>query len=148
VATRHAQTRGAEKGMLPITEYSFSKSLTPGVQLVNQTLSQSVPQTVVTAVVASTRVFVGELVDKACEVRDEWQAASRRLPTGEDVNDNESIEKKILPENRGPVTPDQLREALRRVRKERDGATPGMMGFSLSGLEITAPKMNGKRLFR
>jgi len=117
-------------------------------KLVNQTLSQSVPQTVITAVTASTRVFVGELVAKACEVREEWQAASRKLPTGEDIDDDETIPQRTISENRGPITPDQLREASRRIRKERDGGTPGYMGFSHTGLVNTAPRMNGKKLFR
>jgi hypothetical protein len=97
---------------------------------------------------ASTRVFIGELVDTACEVRKEWQAASKTLPTGEEVPDNESIRHRTTDENQGPLTPDQLREALRRVKKERDGGTPGLMGLSMTGLDNTAPKMNGRRLFR
>ena len=55
---------------------------------------------------ASTRVFIGELVDTACEVRKEWQAASKTLPTGEEVSDNESIRHRTADENQGPLTPD------------------------------------------
>jgi hypothetical protein len=97
---------------------------------------------------ASTRVFIGELVDTACEVRKEWQAASKTLPTGEEVSDDEPIEDRTMDENQGPLTPDQLREALRRVKKERDGGTPGLMGLSLTGLENTTPRTKGRRLFR
>lgn len=44
-------------------------------RLTNQTLSQSVPQSVVTAISAYSKVFVGEIVDRALQVQMEWTAA-------------------------------------------------------------------------
>ncbi|KAJ9629780.1 hypothetical protein H2203_002161 [Taxawa tesnikishii (nom. ined.)] len=51
-------------------------------RLTNQTLSQSVPGTVVQAINSMTKLFVGELVDRAKQVQEEWIAASEKLPTG------------------------------------------------------------------
>ena len=50
--------------------------------------------------------------------------------------------------DRGPLTPDHLREALRRYRKARKGGTVGFTGLSLGGREVAAPRMGGRRLFR
>ncbi|KAF2649350.1 TAFII28-domain-containing protein [Lophiostoma macrostomum CBS 122681] len=49
-------------------------------KLVNQTLSQSVPGPVVIAVSSYTKAFIGELIDGALTVRDEWAATRTHLP--------------------------------------------------------------------
>ncbi|KAF2261702.1 hypothetical protein CC78DRAFT_535428 [Lojkania enalia] len=49
-------------------------------RLVNQTLSQSVPQPVIIAVTSYSKGFIGELVDRALTVRDEWTAARTHMP--------------------------------------------------------------------
>jgi transcription initiation factor TFIID subunit 11 len=49
-------------------------------KLVNQTLSQSVPMPVVIAVTSYSKAFIGELIDGALTVRDEWAAARTHLP--------------------------------------------------------------------
>jgi transcription initiation factor TFIID subunit 11 len=49
-------------------------------KLVNQTLSQSVPQPVIIAVTSYSKGFIGELVDRALTVRDEWAAVRTHLP--------------------------------------------------------------------
>jgi transcription initiation factor TFIID subunit 11 len=115
---------------------------------VNHTLSQSVTAPVLTTVQGAIRVFASELIDSACEVRKEWQAAAETLPTGEPLADDVPMEKRKLEMNRGPLTPDHLREALRRIKKGRDGALPGQLGLSLAGLEHTIPRNGGRRLFR
>lgn len=50
--------------------------------------------------------------------------------------------------DRGPLLPDHLREALRRYKKRRGGGAVGFTGLSLEGVQNTAPKMGGRRLFR
>ncbi|KAK5238977.1 hypothetical protein LTR16_012448, partial [Cryomyces antarcticus] len=52
-------------------------------KITNQTLSQSVPASVVTTINGYTKVFIGEIIDRAREVQTEWMAASLTLPTGE-----------------------------------------------------------------
>jgi transcription initiation factor TFIID subunit 11 len=48
----------------------------------------------------------------------------------------------------GPLTPDHLREALRRYKKDREGAATGFLGLSLEGRENAAGRMGGRKLFR
>ena len=50
-------------------------------KLTNQTLSQSVPASVVNAIAAYTKLFAGEIIDRAREVQGEWVAAAEKLPT-------------------------------------------------------------------
>ncbi|PGH04220.1 transcription initiation factor TFIID subunit 11 [Blastomyces parvus] len=47
-------------------------------KIVNQTLSQSVPPNVITTISGYTKVFVGELVEKARTVQEEWADAADR----------------------------------------------------------------------
>lgn len=49
-------------------------------RLVNQTLSQSVPQPVIIAVTSYSKAFIGELIDRALTVRDEWAAVRTHIP--------------------------------------------------------------------
>lgn len=51
-------------------------------KLVNQTLSQSVPQPVIIAVTTYSKSFIGDLIDRALTVRDEWALSSTHLPNG------------------------------------------------------------------
>ncbi|KAK4501571.1 hypothetical protein PRZ48_007380 [Zasmidium cellare] len=53
-------------------------------RLVNATLSQSVPQNVVTVVGAYTKMFAGMLIESAREVQSEWMAVSEKRPDGEE----------------------------------------------------------------
>jgi transcription initiation factor TFIID subunit 11 len=121
-------------------------------RLANQTLSQSVPASVVTTINSYTKVFVGEIVDRAREVQKEWLAAAEKLPTGEKNEeafgkDGEG-EPMVRERDRGPLLPDHLREALRRYKHDRFGGTVGFTGISLEGRESAAVRNGGRRLFR
>lgn len=64
--------------------YKRSKLRTADVRkLINQTLSQSVPQNVVTVVGAYTKMFAGLLVEGARDVQAEWMAVEDKRPDGE-----------------------------------------------------------------
>lgn len=78
----------------------------------------------------------------------EWQATEVKLPNGEKVAEDASLRDRTKPENRGPLTPDHLREALRRMKKDRVGGAAGFQGVSLTGKVGTVPKMGGRKLFR
>ena len=162
-------------------------------RLVNQTLSQSVPQNVVIAVTSYSKAFTGELIDRALTVRDEWAAARTRLPNTEhpnqllargltdayaykegakpkndhirdsglyynqvkknepyfvDVLKETSLQDRLKECDKGPLTPDHLREALRRYKRDRDGGGAGFAGLSLEGPERTMARTGGRRLFR
>ena len=117
-------------------------------RLVNHTLSQSVPASIITSVSGMTKVFIGELIERARDVQLEWMAAAEKLPTGEQLDADAPLRDRIQERDRGPLTPDHLREALRRYKKDRDGGAAGFMGLSLQGVVYAAPKMGGRRLFR
>ncbi|KAL9084826.1 MAG: hypothetical protein Q9165_007894 [Trypethelium subeluteriae] len=179
-------------------------------RITNQTLSQSVPASVVTTINSFTKVFICELIERARDVQTEWIAASERLPTdepnpywerwrgelGRENGSSEAINGKTTSEyaqpdattaieanlddsmttipdssgtltngdsesdkrntwtepvqemDRGPLTPDHFREALRRYKKDREGGGAGLQGLSLDGRENTAARMGGRRLFR
>ncbi|KAI9655493.1 MAG: hypothetical protein M1829_000636 [Trizodia sp. TS-e1964] len=102
-------------------------------KIANQTLSQSIPQSVVTAIGGFTKVFIGELVTKAREVQTQWLIA-------------ESSDGKLDEALRGPLLPDHLREALRRTKKAGEGGSAGFKALSVGGGEGFSAR--GKRLFR
>ncbi|KAL1641253.1 hypothetical protein SLS58_006155 [Diplodia intermedia] len=58
------------------------------------------------------------------------------------------LSERLAERDRGPLTPDHLREALRRYKKDREGGAMGFLGLSLEGRERTAGRMGGKRLFK
>ena len=184
-------------------------------RITNQTLSQSVPAGIVTAINGFTKVFIGEIVEAAREVQAEWLVAAglgkemgRELPEDEAAkeaasttvngqsaaNDTQvSTTSSVTPaasgnatasdaqektqtshvtdtqvtagtkadaeprgkghytveeRDRGPLTPDHLREALRRYKKTRDGGSAGFAGLSMLGKEATASRAGGRCLFR
>jgi len=118
-------------------------------RLTNQTLSQSVPKNVVTTISAYSKVFAGEIVDRARGVQRKWVAAAEKLPTGE-RNEMGNGEGAALVRERdlGPLLPDHLREALRRYKLDREGGSVGFTGLSLEGRESAAARSGGKRLFK
>jgi transcription initiation factor TFIID subunit 11 len=117
-------------------------------KLANHTLSQSVPSSVVLTISSYTKVFLGELIETARRVQIEWQAMEDKFPNGEDVPEDATLQDRTKPEHRGPLTPDHLREALRRMKKDRVGGSAGFQGVSLTGKVSTVPKMGGRKLFR
>ncbi|ORX93490.1 hTAFII28-like protein conserved region-domain-containing protein [Clohesyomyces aquaticus] len=163
-------------------------------KITNQTLSQSVPQPVIITVGSYTKSFIGELIDRALVVRDEWAAARTHIPNpalptevlsvalrgpkgykqdakpttqdwrdaglwngaeamkGEgvwkEVGREEGLGERLKMEDKGPLTPAHLREALRRYKRDRDGGGAGVAGMSLEGVERARARLGGKRLFR
>ncbi|GME27972.1 ankyrin [Neofusicoccum parvum] len=71
-------------------------------------------------------------------------AAKDRTPIPADT----PLLERLAERDRGPLTPDHLREALRRYKKDREGGAMGFLGLSLEGRERTAGRMGGRRLFR
>lgn len=52
-------------------------------KIANQTVSQSVPQSIVLTIGICAKVFLGDLIEGARTVQEEWKASAERLPTGE-----------------------------------------------------------------
>lgn len=123
-------------------------------KIVNQTLSQSVPQSIVLTVSASAKVFIGDLVEKARDVQTEWLACESKWPTGEEKEEYSTTGGKaatffdVKEMDKGPLTPDHLREALRRYKKDREGGGAGLLGMSLHGKDAVASRTSGRRLFK
>ena len=118
-------------------------------KITNQTLSQSVPASIVTTISGYTKLFIGELIERALDVETEWLAASTKLPSGEaKTPGSDGSHIKVEESHRGPLLPDHLREAWRRYKKDRDGGGAGYQGLSLQGKEAVASRAGGRRLFR
>lgn len=154
-------------------------------RITNQTLSQSVPASIVTAINGFTKVFVGQIVESARDVQAEWlvakgegkaepgagsgkTAANGTATSGgqevtqtnsgattqetqtsqQSVSAGEAGRFAVEERDRGPLTPDHLREALRRYKKDREGGSAGFQGLSMLGKETTASRAGSRRLFR
>jgi transcription initiation factor TFIID subunit 11 len=118
------------------------------LQLINHILSQSVPPSVVVTVMGSTKVLLGELIERGRGIQAEWQATSETFPSGKSVPDDTSLDDRTKVADRGPLTPDHIREALRRYKRDREGGSAGYLGASLRGTEVTAARAGNRRLFR
>ena len=112
------------------------------------------PDVIVKTVNGFTKVFVGEIVEKAREVQAQWLAAEKgqreeevaRLGDGEQ-KEREMLRARVL-DNEGPLMPDHIREAMRRYRKGREGGDGGMRGVSLAAMRGGLTGLGGRRLFR
>jgi len=116
-------------------------------RLTNHVLSQSCPQSVTTVVNGYTKVFIGEIIERAREVQLEWMVVAEALPTGEKITADMRVEDRIKKRDRGPLTPDHLREALRRYKKDREGGGAGFLGASFDGVQNMAARAGGRKLF-
>jgi transcription initiation factor TFIID subunit 11 len=131
-------------------------------RIVNHALSQSVPAGVVTTVNGFTKVFVGEIVEKARTVQTQWaeahdQAALAAFEAEErqaqaQAQESASVKQEessaddapsarpprqfIPPPNphRGQLLPAHLREAQRRHRRDCESGGVGFAGLSMDNL--------------
>ena len=143
-------------------------------RIVNHALSQSVPAGVVTTVNGFTKVFVGEIVEKARTVQAEWaeahDQAARAAFEAEEREAEESVKRESsdgqqpvrpkrefkLPPNphRAQLLPSHLREAQRRYRRDCEGGGVGFAGLSLGNLGVRGSfvwntgSIGGRRIFR
>jgi len=121
-------------------------------RLVNQTLSQSAPASVILAIRFVTKVFAGEIIEKARKVQSQWLEATQESQTGLQSPPLSETEERHKETRRGPLTPDHLREALRRLKLERGGGAVGLLALwklqQHSGVERFGLKVQGKRLLK
>lgn len=95
-----------------------------------------------------TKIFIGELIEKARQVQLEWLASADTFPDGTPVPPDTPLEDRIAQRHRGPLTPDHLREALRRHKRSAAGGGAGLTGHSLMGRETAKARVGGRRIFR
>jgi len=121
-------------------------------RIVNQTLSQSAPASVILAVRSVAKLFAGDLIESARRVQSQWVEASEESQTGLPSPPADDVKLKEKEARRGPLLPDHMREAIRRIKMERDGGLAGQLGLwqlqSQSGVERFGVKAMGKRLMK
>ena len=135
-------------------------------RIVNHALSQSVPAGVVTTVNGFTKVFVGEVVEKARDVQKEWAEAHDQADLAAFEAEKEADEKAEKEANavkresgdggsqtpsearpkrefkpspnphRGQLLPSHLREAVRRYRRDCERGGAGFAGLSMGNLGV------------
>jgi transcription initiation factor TFIID subunit 11 len=117
-------------------------------QIVNQTLSQSAPQSVILAVKSVAKVFIGEMIEGARRVQTQWMESDEEARTVLPSPPADGEEQK----RRGPLLPDHLREAYRRHKLAGEGALVGQLSLwqlqQSSGVERFGVKARGKRLLK
>lgn len=122
-------------------------------QVVNATVSQSVPQMVSTAVKAVAKLFAGEIIESARTVQAEWIHSGEHqadLPTPPpSTAQEENGEEPDL--KRGPLRPDHLREAWRRYKMSGESHGVGVQQLwhaqQSSGVERFSSRTR-KRIFK
>lgn len=122
----------------------------------------------ITTINGYTKVFIGNLIERAREVQQQYAEAEAALPSPtlsftQDPREDGGIESSsgsfpnagppdMVKQNKelGPLLPDHLREALRRYKRDGEGGGAGLAGVSL-GLGVPgagAARLGGRRLFR
>ncbi|KAK0614558.1 hTAFII28-like protein conserved region-domain-containing protein [Immersiella caudata] len=143
---------------------NFSKA---GVRrLVNATISQSVTENVVIGMRAVAKVYIGDIIEAARRVQNEWVENTGEkqtdLPTppvsaAPSPNANGEVAEGQAPEppkddRRGPLRPEHLREAVRRYKRSFEGGGVGMQRVwhqqQQNGTERFPPRTGGRRVFR
>ncbi len=162
--------------LIPLARSYFVLTLL--LQLVNATVSQSVPAGVVTAVRSVTKYFLTEIIAKAQRVQDEWIAAdseeqastewpgmvlSRDGPEVQDLYEQQAklAQPEWEPEKaplilkkppKGPLRPDHIREAWRRYKATMQSHGAGTLELwhvqQRNGAERFPVRTGGKRLFK
>ena len=116
------------------------------LQIVNQTLSQSVPASVILAIKSVTKVFIGEMIEGARKVQAQWDE------TDEEMAVLPGSDNKATKQLKAPLQADHLREALRRHKTAGEGSNTGQLGLwqlqQHSGVERFGTKVGGKRLMK
>jgi transcription initiation factor TFIID subunit 11 len=108
---------------------------------------------------AVCKLFVGDIVEEARRVQEEWAHAGELL-TEEEVakgeiqeEDREALSEDPKARRQPPLRPEHFAEAYRRWKGSNPGGGSGgsLMYWNQqtrNGAERFAPKLNGRRLFR
>ncbi len=90
------------------------------------------PDAIVKTVNGLTKVFIGEIIERARDVQAQWEAAEAAarpspLPASfSSDDDDDGGEDSPAPARPSFLLPQHLREALRRYRRDREGGAVGM----------------------
>ncbi|KAK8017392.1 hypothetical protein PG993_013718 [Apiospora rasikravindrae] len=121
---------------------------------INSVTSQSVQPSIPQAMQVVCKLFVGDIVEEARRVQEEWiQAGEKQTDLPDEVEKKADIGEESKYRRQAPLRPDHLQEAYRRWKKSNGG---GGSGGSLmiwnqqtrNGSERFGPRVGGRRLFR
>ncbi|KXJ93496.1 hTAFII28-like protein conserved region-domain-containing protein [Microdochium bolleyi] len=121
---------------------------------INSVTSQSCPVNVQQMMQVVCKMYLGDLVEDARRVQEEWIEKGEKqtdLPAEQDNTDEVTEEQRYR--RHAPLRPDHLREAYRRRKATADsgGAMGSLMVWSQqshNGVERFAPRAGGRRIFR
>ena len=165
ISTRAKKFGERPNSLIPLSKESVILTLLPvsqnhhanyPSQLVNTTVSQSVPPAVILAVKSVTKQFAGILVEMARQVQAEWIAAGEEQADVPHPQFRSSDTQMMIladttpPDFRGPLRPDHLREAWRRYKVSGEGGGVGSHTFwhAQQGSGSSRFSRTGKRLFQ
>lgn len=165
--------RVSRRRTLLVGDYSYGGyKANRKLQIVNATVSQSVPANVCKAMQSVAKVFVGDLIESSRRVQSEWIAKTGEpqaepgvkfpewpYPEEEHWEESQggrprSIHPKVKPKEppRGALRPDHIREAWRRYKNGAEGGNVGSLGLwhkqQSSGVERFGVKTGGRCLFK
>jgi transcription initiation factor TFIID subunit 11 len=126
--------------------------LTQLLQIVNASVSQSVPGNVVLAVRSVAKVFIGQLIESARRVQEQQIELTgepqAEVPEPQPLQD-EGFERAP---RRGPLRPEHLREAFYRYQQSGEGGGVGMQRLwhaqQEDGVERFGTRTGGRRIFK
>ncbi|ORY71529.1 histone-fold-containing protein [Pseudomassariella vexata] len=133
-------------------EVWHKQTLTIGAlrRYINSITSQSVTPSIPQAMQVVCKLFLGDIVEEARRVQQEWIAAGEKQVPG---NEEEKILNEVPKHRRqAPLRPDHLQEAYRRWKRssEAGGSGGSLMLWhqqTRNGAERFAPRAGGKRFF-
>lgn len=121
---------------------------------INSVTSQSVQPSIPQAMQVVCKLFVGDIVEEARRVQQEWIAADEKQTDLPDEKENEeNLGEESKNRRQAPLRPEHLQEAYRRWRISNPGGGSGgsLMVWNQqtrNGAERFAPRAGGRRLFK
>ncbi|KAI0123446.1 hypothetical protein BJ170DRAFT_641854 [Xylariales sp. AK1849] len=121
---------------------------------INSVTSQSVAANIPQAMQVVCKLFLGDMVEEARRVQDEWmRAGEKQTDLPDDQENEEGLSEQSKYRRRAPLRPDHLAEAYRRwrVASVSGGSGGSLMGWhqqTRAGMERFPAKTGGKRIFR
>lgn len=121
---------------------------------INSVTSQSVQPSIPQAMQVVCKLFVGDIVEEARRVQQEWIAAGEKQTDLPDEKENEeNLSEESKNRRQAPLRPEHLQEAYRRWRSSNPGGGSGgsLMVWNQqtrNGAERFAPRAGGRRLFK
>ncbi|KAH8664502.1 hTAFII28-like protein conserved region-domain-containing protein [Xylariales sp. PMI_506] len=121
---------------------------------INSVTSQSVQPTIPQSMQVVCKLFVGDMVEEARRVQQEWaEAGEKQTDLPDEMEASSDLAEDSKWRRQAPLRPEHLAEAYRRWKRSAIGGGTGgsLMAWNQqtrNGTERFAPRVGGKRLFR